>query len=179
LYNGLKDSYNNSIRALQYIDSYLEQERKKEVYYKNTDYKEDPGTIDEIDDQLIQNQSDEAPIQRRPPKVSKLDQLINKTNQEADKLSNQMYTDLVNTNLDEDTRLARLTFFNNISNNFKKAVYALNEYVDYSKEEIGKKTYPAKQAINALVGRGIVTSVELANRLPNLKNALDLLYSIK
>jgi hypothetical protein len=187
LYRGLIDTSNMYFRPLQGLESYLEQERRKKVFLKNTDYKESPAFLEGIENQLMQNESDEAPIQRRPPTVSKLDQLIYRVNQEAENLSNKIKNEFAS-NLfeksnkakinDDSKRDEKLASFNNIGSNFKKAAQALSEYVTSSKKEVGKKTFPAKQSISGLVGFGIISSAELSTKLPNLKSGLDLLYSI-
>jgi hypothetical protein len=183
----LKRGFSQMYAPLERVNEYLKQEKKKEDFYQNSNYKESPKVLEDIEDQLNQNQSDEAPIQRRPPTVSKLDQLIYKVNQEAEKLSNQIKNQFAGNLFENNTksktnddseRDKKLAYFNNIGNNFKKAASELVAYYQTIKGLVGKKTFPAKQSINALVGYGIISSEELSNKLPNIKSGLDLLYSI-
>lgn len=188
VFETLQRSFSHMYAPLERVNRYLKQEKRNEEFYQNSNFKESPKVLEDIEDQLNRNQSDEAPIQRRPPQVPKLDQLIFKVNQEAEKLSNQIKNQFASNLFEKSTtgktnddpeRDKKLAYFNNIGNNFKKAASELAEYYQTIKGLVGKKTFPAKQSINALVGYGIISSTELSTKLPNIKSGLDLLYSIR
>lgn len=129
--------------------------------------------------------SDQNALYKKPTTSSKLDQLINKVNNYAQKLGgnnlsfNSFKDDSYNENGVPNPNSKRRQLLNAINADAKQLLDAIQElysYTESTKQEVGKKTWTAKNYLGLI--RSFVTAKEFQD-MNNMSKSLQLLYNIK
>lgn len=129
--------------------------------------------------------SDQSALYKKPTVLPKLDQLINKVNNYAQRLGgnnlsfNSFKDDSYDKNGNPNPNSKRRQLLNAINADAKQLLDAIQElysYTESTKQEVGKKTWTAKNYLGLI--RSFVTAKEFQD-MNNMSKSLQLLYNIK